>query len=68
MVLKTKAQIESEMQEFKDSGAKAYRWNDTVTIEGTGAYSEMPKGKKYMKVHKLTAATLVKKGYAAYVA
>lgn len=65
MILLTDAQKEARKADLAD--AKPGRFDDLVTIEGTGVYAEMPKGVKYERQHRLVAEKLKEKGYAKIV-
>lgn len=62
MIVRTPAQQKALEKELE--GATFHNFSDTVTIEGTGMFPDMPKGKKFLKVHRLTANHLVEKKYA----
>ena len=64
MRYRSPADLEKDMAELRAEGTTFHKFSDVVDIVGTGKFSEMPQGKKYTKVHRLTATELVKKGYA----
>lgn len=62
MLFRTDEEKERDKAELE--GAKFHKFNDFVTVKGTGKFPDMPKGKVYRRVHKLAADVLVKKQYA----
>lgn len=68
MIYKSKEQQEMEQAEYDELGVTYHKFKDFVTIVGTGVFADMPKGKKYTRVHKLTAKVLVEKKYATVIA
>lgn len=66
MLYKTDEQIDAEKAELE--GATWHKLNDYVNVEGTGRFEDMPKGKRFERVHRLAAKELVRKGYATVVA
>lgn len=62
MILLTEAQKEQRQSELKD--AKYGRFDDVVSIVGTGEFADMPKDEVYTRVHKDVAKKLIEKGYA----
>lgn len=67
MIYKSKEQMEMEEAEYVELGVTYHKFRDFVTVKGTGVFADMPKGKVYKRVHKLTAAVLVNKKYAEVV-
>lgn len=65
MILLTDEQ--KEMRKAELEGAKFGKFDDLVTIMGTGVYEAMPKDEKFERQHRLVANELVKKGYATIV-
>lgn len=63
MIYKSPDQIEKEQAELTAAGVTYHKFNDFVTVTGTGV-GPMPKGKVYNRVHKLTAKCLIDKKYA----
>lgn len=68
MILRSEEEAKAEQDELTEQGAKYHRFADFVTIKGTGVFADMPKGKIYKRVHRLTATELVKKKYAEVIA
>lgn len=66
MVPKTQDQIDKEEADMKAEGTTFHKWNDVVTLKGTGKDSMMTLGRMFTRVHKLVARILVQKGYAEY--
>lgn len=65
MIQRTKSEQQKRIDELK--GATFHKFNDTVSIKGTGVFSDMPKGKLFERVHRLVADVLVEKKYAVIV-
>lgn len=65
MILLTDAQKEARKADLAD--AKPGKFDDLVTIEGTGVFKDMPKGVKYERQHRMVAEKLKEKGYAVIV-
>lgn len=64
MIYKSPDQMEKEQAELTALGVTYHKFNDFVRVIGTGVFADMPKGKVYDRVHKLTAKCLIDKKYA----
>lgn len=65
MILLTDAQKEARKADLAD--AKPGKFDDLVTIQGTGVFKDLPKGVKFERQHRMVAEKLRDKGYATIV-
>lgn len=66
MIIRTEAQQEALKAELGE-GVKYHKFDDLVTVEGTGVFEDLKKDVKYPRVHRLVAEKLRDKGYAKIV-